>query len=133
MPAMPRAAPGRKRLPLPAPSAIDPPPSLGHSGPHDPRSSDALLGPLAIRLCGAVALAYGASATRSVLAADAGTARMQEIAAAVQEGARAYLNRQYLTIGIVGLVLLVILGALLGIHVAIGFAIGAILSGVAGY
>ena len=55
---------------------------------------------------GLVALAYGLYATRSVLAASAGTERMQEIAGAVQEGARAYLNRQYLTISLVGLVLL---------------------------
>jgi K(+)-stimulated pyrophosphate-energized sodium pump len=68
-----------------------------------------------------------------VLAADAGTERMQEISGAVQEGARAYLNRQYTTIGIVGAVILVILGVLLGIHVAVGFLIGAVLSAGAGY
>jgi K(+)-stimulated pyrophosphate-energized sodium pump len=83
--------------------------------------------------CGLIALIYGAVATRQVLAADAGNARMQEISAAVQEGARAYLNRQYTTIAAVGVVILVILGAILGLHVAIGFALGAILSGVAGY
>jgi len=92
-----------------------------------------MLANLAIIACGAAALLYGAITTRQVLAADAGTARMQEIAAAVQEGARAYLNRQYLTIGIVGLVILVILGALLGLATAIGFAFGAILSAAAGY
>ncbi|HEY0418747.1 MAG TPA: sodium-translocating pyrophosphatase [Acetobacteraceae bacterium] len=84
-------------------------------------------------LCGVVALLYGVMATRQVLAADAGNARMQEISAAIQEGARAYLNRQYTTIGIVGLVILIILWLTLGVSVAIGFAIGAILSGVAGY
>jgi K(+)-stimulated pyrophosphate-energized sodium pump len=88
---------------------------------------------LAIIACGVVALAYGAITTRQVLAADAGTARMQEIAAAIQEGAGAYLNRQYLTIGGVGAVILVLLGALLGVKVAIGFAIGASLSAAAGY
>jgi K(+)-stimulated pyrophosphate-energized sodium pump len=88
---------------------------------------------IAILLCGLLALVYGAITARQVLAADAGTARMQEIAAAVQEGARAYLNRQYLTIGGVGVVILIILSALLGLHVGIGFVIGAVLSGVAGY
>ncbi len=83
--------------------------------------------------CGLAALVYGVIATRQVLAADAGTSRMQEIAAAVQEGARAYLNRQYLTIGIVGIVILVILWFVLGPHSAIGFLIGAVLSGAAGY
>jgi len=92
-----------------------------------------MLANYAILACGAAAVLYGAVTTRQVLAADAGTPRMQEIAAAIQEGAAAYLNRQYLTIGIVGIVVLVILGALLGIHVAIGFAIGAALSGLAGY
>jgi K(+)-stimulated pyrophosphate-energized sodium pump len=78
-------------------------------------------------------LIYGLITSRQVLAHDPGNARMQEIAAAVQEGARAYLNRQYMTIGIVGIVILIILGALLGIHTAIGFIIGAVLSGAAGY
>ena len=86
-----------------------------------------------ILACGVVALLYGWVTTRQVLAADAGNARMQEIAAAVQEGAAAYLNRQYMTIGGVGVVILVILALTLGAHVAGGFAIGAILSGVAGY
>src|ERR1700758_1942471 len=83
--------------------------------------------------CGLLALVYGVITSRQVLAADAGTARMQEISAAVQEGARAYLNRQYMTIGIVGVVILIILGLTLGIHVAIGFVIGAVLSAAAGY
>ena len=86
-----------------------------------------------ILACGVIALLYGWVTTRQVLAQDAGNARMQEIAAAVQEGAAAYLNRQYLTIGGVGIVILVLLAFTLGKMVAIGFAIGAILSGVAGY
>src|SRR5579875_2527788 len=84
-------------------------------------------------LCGLLALAYGFVTSREVLAADAGTARMQEISSAVQVGARAYLNRQYTTIAIVGVVILIILGLLLGIRVAVGFLIGAVLSGAAGY
>src|SRR5690348_14707038 len=86
-----------------------------------------------IIVCGLLALIYGVVTSKQVLAADAGTARMQEISNAVQEGARAYLNRQYTTIGIVGVVILIILGLTLGIHVAIGFVIGAILSAAAGY
>ena len=82
---------------------------------------------------GVVALLYGIYAIRSVLAASAGNERMQEIASAIQEGARAYLNRQYLTIGIVGVVIFVVLLVLLGYKVGIGFAIGAILSAAAGY
>src|SRR3954454_1793940 len=84
-------------------------------------------------LCGLAALAYGVYAGRQVLAASAGSARMQEISSAIQEGAQAYLNRQYTTIGLVGVVLGVILGVILGLQVAIGFFIGAILSGLAGY
>src|SRR5271167_1297748 len=83
--------------------------------------------------CGLLALIYGLVTSREVLAADAGTARMQEISAAVQEGARAYLNRQYTTIGIVGVVILILLGLILGIHTAIGFIIGAVLSAAAGF
>jgi K(+)-stimulated pyrophosphate-energized sodium pump len=83
--------------------------------------------------CGLLSIVYGVWAIRSVMAADAGSARMQEIAGFVAEGARAYLQRQYITIGVVGVVIFVILGLLLGWLVAIGFAIGAILSGVAGF
>ena len=84
-------------------------------------------------LSGIVALAYGVYASRSVLGASAGTARMQEISGAVQEGAAAYLNRQYLTIGIVGIVVAIILFIFLGWTVALGYAIGAVLSGATGY
>ncbi len=83
--------------------------------------------------CGIAALLYGLLASRSVLAAAAGNERMQEIAAAIQEGARAYLNRQYTTVAIVGVVIGVLLGFLLGIYGAIGYFVGAILSGAAGY
>ncbi len=91
------------------------------------------LASIVIIACGLLALVYGFITAKQVLASDAGTARMQEISAAVQEGARAYLNRQYTTIAIVGVVILIILGATLGIHVAIGFIIGAVLSAAAGY
>ena len=84
-------------------------------------------------LGGVVAVVYGLLATRSILAASAGNARMQEIAAAIQEGARAYLNRQYRTIAMVGLAVVVILWQFLGVYPAIGFTIGAVFSGAAGY
>ncbi len=84
-------------------------------------------------LCGVGALAYGAWAIRSILDAEAGNERMQDIAAAIQEGASAYLNRQYTTIALVGVVVGILLGIMLGFHVAVGFFIGAILSGIAGY
>src|SRR5271154_6721371 len=86
-----------------------------------------------ILACGVVALLYGFITSRSVLAADAGTARMQEISSAVQVGASAYLNRQYRTIAMVGVVILAILWALLGWRVALGYLIGSVLSGAAGY
>jgi K(+)-stimulated pyrophosphate-energized sodium pump len=84
-------------------------------------------------VCGVLALAYGLMTSRNVLAANAGNARMQEISGAVQLGASAYLNRQYRTIAIVGVVILIILGVTLGLWVAIGYLIGAVLSGAAGY
>ncbi|MEM8588695.1 MAG: sodium-translocating pyrophosphatase [Pseudomonadota bacterium] len=86
-----------------------------------------------VLICGALAIAYGVWAARSVLSASAGSDRMQEIAAAIQEGASAYLNRQYLTIGAVGVVIAIIVSLLLGWTVGVGFIIGAVLSGAAGY
>jgi len=84
-------------------------------------------------MCGVLALLYGGWAVRSVTSADAGSDRMREIAGAIQEGATAYLNRQYLTIGIVGIVVDLILWLSLGTLVAVGFVIGAVLSAIAGY
>ena len=86
-----------------------------------------------IILCGVLALVYAIWATFSVMQADPGSQRMQEIAAAVREGAQAYLRRQYATIGVVGIVIFVIVGYFLGWLVGIGFAVGAILSGAAGF
>ena len=86
-----------------------------------------------ILFCGCVALLYGAYASQKVFAAPTGTKRMQEIAGAIQEGASAYLNRQYRTIGMVGILVAVLLWYLLHIYVTIGFVIGAVLSGAAGY
>ncbi|RMD61943.1 MAG: sodium-translocating pyrophosphatase, partial [Alphaproteobacteria bacterium] len=83
--------------------------------------------------CGLLALAYGIWASRSVLAADVGTQRMQEIAAAIQEGAQAYLNRQYRTIAMVGIAIFLIISLTLGWSVGVGFLIGATLSGATGY
>ncbi|MDI9349706.1 MAG: sodium-translocating pyrophosphatase [Candidatus Symbiobacter sp.] len=88
---------------------------------------------LIIIACGLLALLYGLVVSRRLLAAPAGSERMQEIAAAIQVGAKAYLNRQYRTIFIVGVVLGIILYFTLGASVAIGFVIGAVLSGLAGY
>ncbi|MCH7863786.1 MAG: sodium-translocating pyrophosphatase, partial [Proteobacteria bacterium] len=88
---------------------------------------------LLVICCGLLALGYGVYAVRSVLAAPAGTDRMQEIAAAIQEGANAYLNRQYKAIAVVGAVIGVLLGLTLGLKVAIGYFIGAVLSGLTGY
>src|SRR5580658_9996283 len=82
---------------------------------------------------GIIAIVYGALSVRWILAQPAGNPRMQEIAAAIQAGASAYLNRQYRTIGIVGVILFIALGVSLGWPSAGGFAVGAILSGLAGY
>ncbi len=83
--------------------------------------------------CGVLAIVYAIWATRSVLAADPGSEKMQEISAAVREGAQAYLKRQYSTIAVVGVVIFLIVGYFLGWLVAVGFAVGAILSGSAGF
>jgi len=83
--------------------------------------------------CAVAALAYGLVSIKWILAQPEGNERMREIAGAIQEGASAYLNRQYTAIGIVGVILLVILWIFLGTATAIGFAIGAILSGATGY
>src|ERR1700688_173395 len=82
---------------------------------------------------GVVAVLYGVVSVFSVRGRPAGTARMQEIAAAIQAGAKAYLNRQYKTIAIVGVILFVVLGAALNWATAGGFALGSLLSGLAGY
>ncbi len=84
-------------------------------------------------ICGLLSIVYAIWASRSVMSADAGNQRMQEIASAIQEGAQAYLSRQYMTIGMVGIVVFAIVWWLLGSLVAFGFAIGAVLSGIAGF
>ena len=83
--------------------------------------------------CGFIAVLYGIFTSRQVLAMSPGNERMVQIAEAIQEGAKAYLGRQYTTIAIVGVIVAVIVGVLLGIHEAVGFVLGAVLSGAAGY
>ncbi|HKE42170.1 MAG TPA: sodium-translocating pyrophosphatase [Casimicrobiaceae bacterium] len=84
-------------------------------------------------ICALAALIYGGWSISWILAKPSGNERMREIAAAVQQGAQAYLNRQYTTIGIVGIILFVVIGVFLSWRTASGFAIGAVLSGLAGY
>ncbi|MFN7710269.1 MAG: sodium-translocating pyrophosphatase [Holosporales bacterium] len=79
------------------------------------------------------ALVYGGLTVRRILSLPSGTPRMQEVAAAIQVGAKAFLNRQYMAIGAVGVVLALLLAVFMGAYVAVGFAIGALLSGLAGY
>ncbi|KQT88589.1 sodium-translocating pyrophosphatase [Aurantimonas sp. Leaf443] len=88
---------------------------------------------MTVALCGVLAIVYAAFATRSVLAADQGNARMQEIAGAIREGAQAYLARQYTTIAIVGAVVFLATWGLLSLFAAVGFLVGAVLSGLAGF
>ena len=84
-------------------------------------------------LCGLTAVVYGIWTSYAILSQGVGTKKMQEIAGAIQEGARAYLNRQYTTIALVGLAIFLILFLILGVYVAFGFLLGAVLSGAAGY
>ncbi|MFN0039674.1 MAG: sodium-translocating pyrophosphatase [Burkholderiales bacterium] len=84
-------------------------------------------------VCAIIGIAYGAISTQWILGQPAGNSRMQEIAAAIQQGAQAYLNRQYTTIAMVGGVLFVVLGFGLDWYSAVGFLIGAVLSGLTGY
>jgi len=84
-------------------------------------------------VCGVIAVLYGFVTSRQVLAASPGNERMQDIASAIQEGAKAYLGRQYTTIAVVGAIVAVVLAVTLGLLSTIGFVIGALLSGVAGF
>ena len=84
-------------------------------------------------VCGFSAVIYGLWTSRSILALSTGDEKMKEISLAIQEGAKAYLNRQYTTIAIVGLIIFIIVWVSLGLFAGIGFLIGAVLSGLTGY
>ena len=86
-----------------------------------------------ILLCGLAAVLYGLITSRQILSLDPGNERMQEIAKAIQEGARAYLNRQYITISIVGFIIFMLIWLIFGLGSGLGFLIGAFFSGAAGY
>ena len=101
-----------------------------HPGLRGPANDQHSLGDHRLR---ALAILYAFVTAQSVLKADAGNAKMQEIAGNIREGATAYLNRQYKTIAIVGIAIFFLAWYLLGTLTAIGFLIGAILSGLAGY
>ena len=88
---------------------------------------------LLVIIGGLLSVVYGAVTITQLMAADAGSKRMQEIAGAVAEGAQAYLKRQYITISIVGVVIFALVVWLLGVKEGVGFLIGAILSGLAGF
>ena len=83
--------------------------------------------------CGVIALIYGVFTTTQVLGAPSGNQRMIEVSAAIQEGAKAYLGRQYTTIGVVGVVVAVIVFFVVGHVQAAGFVLGSVLSGAAGF
>ena len=87
----------------------------------------------AVIACGIISIVYAVVTIQSVMAADAGNPKMQEIAGAIREGAQAYLNRQYTSVAIVGAIIFVAAFVVLGWHTAVGFLVGAVLSGAAGY
>ena len=86
-----------------------------------------------IILCGLSAVLYGILTSRQILSLNPGNDKMQEIARAIQEGAKAYLNRQYLTISIVGIIIFILIWLIFDLYSAVGFLIGSFLSGAAGY
>src|ERR1700704_6027554 len=110
-----------------------PRPRSWRGGYHQGSEANSMTALWVIVLCGALSIVYAIWATASVMKANAGNPRMQEIAAAVREGAQAYLKRQYMTIGIVGVVIFALLAYFLGMLVSVGFAVGAVLSGAAGF